>query len=246
MASQNTSKSHHADALRLLSELQCLLDEPSPDTCSQAITAKWDLLGRSYHSNAEHIESRKKAIGGSWHREQPDRADRCEEKHARSANLLITATRDYSTHSRHVESLGRQILALSGAQRQWERTFLFWQMEQARADLDGMDRKCEKLKGIADKWGKRARRDDKKAVDFQLALESDLEDFLELHLRMEDAEGKIQGFWARERWCLAENDLGMDACAEEMRKLESWRCWPVGRLCEGEVVGECLMGHEHE
>ncbi|KAL9136620.1 MAG: hypothetical protein Q9175_002180 [Cornicularia normoerica] len=213
MSSQNTPKSHHAGALRLLSELQCLLDDPSPDTCSQAITAKWDLLGRSYHSNAEHLESRKKAI----------------------ARIRAMSNRS-----------GRQILALSGTQRQWERTFLFWQMEQARADLDGMDRKCVKLKGIADKWGERARREDKKVLDFQLALESDLEDFLELHLRMEDAEGKIQGFWARERWCLAENDLGMDACAEEMRKLESWRCWPVGRLCEGEVVGECLMGHEHE
>lgn len=246
MSSQETSEPHHADALRLLAELQCLLEDPSPATCSQAITAKWNLLGGSYYANAEFLESRKKEFDGSWDDEKPVRADRCEEKYIRSKDLLITATRDYSTHSRYTTSLGRQILALSGKHQQWERTFLLWQFELARADLDSIDRKCEKLRGTADKWEKRTRREDKKFVDHYMRFESHIDKFVELHQKMEEAEGKLKGFWARERWCKAENGLGREACAEEMRRLESWRYWPEGRVCEGVLIGECLVDHEHD
>lgn len=109
-----------------------------------------------------------------------------------------------------------------------------------------MDRKCEKLRGTVDKWEKRTRREDKKFVDHYMTLESHIDKFVELHQKMEEAEGKLKGFWARERWCKTENGLGREACAEEMRRLESWRYWPVGRVCEGALIGECLVDHEHD
>ena len=246
MSSQDTFEPHHADALHLLAELHCLLDDPSPDTYSQTITDNWETLRTTYYTWAEFLESCKQAIGGSWDSNKPDRADRCEEKYARSAGSLIAATRDYSTHSGHTASMGRQILALSGEHQQWERTFLLWQFELARADLDRMDRKCEKLKGTADKWEKRARREHKKVVDLYSELESEISRFVEFDQRMEGAEEKVKGFWARERWCKTESGLGREACAEEMRRLESWRFWPVGRLCEGLSVWDCVMDHEHE
>lgn len=246
MSSQAASKPHHPDTLRLLAELQCLLEEPSPDTCSQAITDKWETLRITYYSYAEFLESRKKELNESEDDDRLNRGDKCEKKYIRFGNLLITATHDYSTHSRYTTSLGRQLLALSGEHQQWERIFLLWQFELARADLNRMDRKCEKLKGLMCKWEKRMEREDKKSVDHYMTLQSELDTFDELHQKMEEAEGKVKGFCARERWCKAENGLGMEACADEVRGLESWRRWPAGRLCEGVSVWDCVVDHEHE
>ena len=245
MSSHALSKPHHPDTLRLLAELQGLVNDPSPAACFEAITDKWGTLQNTYYSCAELLESRKKQIDGSEHDNSLKYEDKYEEKYIRYGNLFITATHDYSTHSRHTTSLARQILALSGEHQQWERTFKSWQFELARADLDRMDRKCEKLKGLMHKWEKRMDREDRKVVDCYTTLQSELESFDELHQKMEDVEGKLKALWSRERWCKAEDGLGMEARADEVRKLESWRRWPVGRLCAGVSVWECVLDHEH-
>ena len=246
MSSQDTFEPHHTDALRLLAEFHGLLDGPPPDPCPQIITDSWETLRTTYHTWAEFLESCKQAMGGSWDNDKPDRADRCEEKRARCANSLIAATRDYSAHSGHAASIGRRILALSGEHQRWERTFLLWRFEVARADLDRMDRQCGKLKRTADKWEARARREHKKVMDLYVEVESEIGRFVEFMQGMEEAEEKVKGFWARERWGKTESGLGREACAEEMRRLEAWRVWPVGRLCEGLSVWDCVVDHEHE
>lgn len=247
MSSNATSKTHNPEALRLLAELHCLLDDPSPEAHTQAISANWESLKTTYHTFGSHLESRKNELGGSWEGDKPDRSDEFKAKRKECANVLKAATHDYSTHSAHTTSLGRQILALSAPDQQWERTFLLWRFKLARADLDRMDRRCERLAATVRQWAKRKRREDWKAVAFYKRVHSEMEEFMQLERSMREAEGKLKAFWARRpRRCRSDSGRGEEARAEEVRGLEAWRHWPVGRVCGGgELVFDSVMGYEH-
>ncbi len=105
-----------------------------------------------------------------------------------------------------------------------------------------MDEKCERLKGTAEKWEKRARREYKKVGDLYVSLEAEIGRFIGFHRRMEEAEEQVKRIWGRERECEVEKG----DCAEGMGEVEAWRYWSVGRLCGGVAVWDCLVYHEHE